>query len=133
MVGVNQIFSQLSTVRCTMKALQTLIIILVVALLAGIITGLVMFIRSSNRDKIETYKFPVGFKFGGASASYQIEGGWDLDGKTENIWDHLVHTQPDLITDKLNADVGADSYHFYKDDVAALKNAGVIFQSLIAV
>lgn len=52
-------------------------------------------------------------------------GGWNLDGKSPSIWDTLVHNHPNFIVDQSNADVGADSYHFYKEDVKAIKNAGV--------
>jgi len=34
--------------------------------------------------------FPDGFLLGAATASYQIEGGWDADGKAE--FNTLVHS-----------------------------------------
>lgn len=107
-----------------MKALQALIILLSLALISGIIAGIFLwsFFPPNNTS---TYSFPDSFKIGAATASYQIEGGWNIDGKSPNIWDNLVHTQPDLIADKSNADVGTDSYHLYKEDVKALKAAGV--------
>lgn len=72
-----------------------------------------------------TYTFPAQFKFGAASASYQIEGAWDLDGKSPNIWDWITHTKPDFIADKSNGDVAADSYHMFEKDIKALLDTGV--------
>jgi len=37
----------------------------------------------------DNFAFPDGFLLGAATASYQIEGGWDADGKAE--FNTLVH------------------------------------------
>ncbi|XP_047004240.1 myrosinase 1-like [Schistocerca americana] len=70
-------------------------------------------------------KFPDGFFMGCATASYQIEGAWNEDGKGENIWDHMFHEHPEYGTNGDNGDVACDSYHKYKEDVQMLKALNV--------
>ncbi|XP_047540361.1 myrosinase 1-like [Vanessa atalanta] len=72
-------------------------------------------------------KFPPKFKFGAATASYQIEGGWNADGKGEHIWDRLIHTNPEKIQENATADVAADSYHKWREDVKVAKELGLQF------
>jgi len=68
--------------------------------------------------------FPPGFLIGCASASYQVEGGWNEKDKGVNIWDHMTHTRPDKVRNKDNGDVACDSYHKYKEDVQLIKYIG---------
>lgn len=70
-------------------------------------------------------RFPDDFLFGAATAAYQIEGAWNLDGKGPSIWDEFTHSHPEKIADQQNADVGANSYEYYLDDIEALKNLSV--------
>lgn len=76
----------------------------------------------------DVHTFPKNFSFGASTAAYQIEGAWNTDGKGLSIWDKLTHEHPELIADHSTGDVGGDSYHFYKQDVAALKHVGVSSQ-----
>ncbi|XP_018571866.1 myrosinase 1-like isoform X2 [Anoplophora glabripennis] len=68
---------------------------------------------------------PSGFTFGVATASYQVEGGWNASGKGESIWDRFTHTHPELVTDHNTGDVACDSYHLWREDIKMLKEMGV--------
>lgn len=71
--------------------------------------------------------FPPGFKFGAASASYQVEGAWNVSDKGESIWDRLVHTKPEAIMDLTNGDVTCDSYHLWERDIEMATELGLHF------
>ena len=71
-----------------------------------------------------TYKFPSNFLWGAATASYQIEGAWDADGKGESIWDRFSHT-PGKIDNDDNGDTACDHYHRYVEDIALMRRLGL--------
>src|ERR1700691_723197 len=69
-------------------------------------------------------QFPPGFKWGCATASYQIEGAVNEDGRKPSVWDTFSHT-PGKTFQGQTGDVADNSYHLYKEDVKLLKNLGV--------
>jgi beta-glucosidase len=64
--------------------------------------------------------FPADFIWGAATAAYQIEGAWNIDGKGESVWDRFAHT-PGKIKLNQNGDTACDSYHRIDDDIALIK------------
>lgn len=70
------------------------------------------------------YKFPHNFLWGAATASYQIEGAWNEDGKGESIWDRFSHT-PGKVTNGDTGDIACDHYHRYLDDIALMRQLGL--------
>ncbi|MGP3968345.1 GH1 family beta-glucosidase [Streptomyces sp. 6N223] len=68
--------------------------------------------------------FPSDFLFGTATSAFQIEGAWNEDGKGPSIWDTFGHT-PGKVYRDVPADVAADHYHRYREDIALLRELGV--------
>ncbi len=68
--------------------------------------------------------FPKDFLWGAASAAYQIEGGWDEDGKGPSVWDEFTHT-PGHVKNEDTGDIACDSYHRAMEDVALVKQMGL--------
>lgn len=67
-------------------------------------------------------KFKENFIWGAASAAYQIEGAYAVDGKGLGIWDalskgHVKHGE--------NGNIACDHYHRYKEDIAIMKKIGI--------
>lgn len=68
-------------------------------------------------------KFPDGFLWGTATASYQIEGAVQADGRGESIWDRFAHT-PGKIENGDTGDTACDHYHRYPQDIRLMTDLG---------
>jgi len=66
------------------------------------------------------YQFPKDFVWGVATASYQIEGAWNVDSKGESIWDRFSHTVG-KVKGADTGDIACDSYHRYREDIELAK------------
>ncbi|XP_063541765.1 myrosinase 1-like [Cydia strobilella] len=80
-------------------------------------------VLGSNAESVK--KFPDDFIFGASSSAYQIEGAWNISGKSENIWDYMIHNKPTVITGETNGDIACDTYHKYERDVEMMRELGL--------
>jgi beta-glucosidase len=70
--------------------------------------------------------FPQGFLWGVATAAYQVEGGWQADGKGRSVWD--VYTNTDrMAADGETANVALNMYDRAQmlQDIGLIKGLGV--------
>ncbi|KAJ6597102.1 glycoside hydrolase [Mycena vulgaris] len=67
---------------------------------------------------------PKGFIYGCATSAYQIEGAWNIDGKTPSIWDAFLHNKStNDVTYGATGDVADDFYHTYRTDLPLFRSA----------
>ncbi|MEU8007991.1 GH1 family beta-glucosidase [Catellatospora sp. NPDC049111] len=69
-------------------------------------------------------RFPAGFRWGAATASYQIEGAAADDGRSPSIWDTFART-PGKVFEGHSGDVACEHYFRYREDVALMKQLGL--------
>ncbi|MBK8658465.1 MAG: beta-glucosidase [Bacteroidetes bacterium] len=76
-------------------------------------------------DELKRSDFGKDFVWGTATAAYQIEGGWNEDGKGESIWDHFTHYKKGKIKTRENGDVACDFYHRYESDIELMRKMNI--------
>lgn len=67
--------------------------------------------------------FPDDFLWGTATASYQIEGAINEDGRTPSIWDTFSHT-PGKTRNGDTGDIACDHYHRWETDIKLMQELG---------
>ncbi|XP_039564783.1 lactase-phlorizin hydrolase [Passer montanus] len=77
-----------------------------------------------ERDMYFYGTFPEDFTWGVSSSAYQIEGGWDADGKGPSIWDNFTHV-PGNVNNNSTGDIACDSYNKVEEDIYMLRALGV--------
>ena len=68
--------------------------------------------------------FPPGFRFGAATAAYQIEGAAHEDGRGDSIWDTFCRV-PGVIANGDTGDVACDHYHRWREDLDLMAALGL--------
>ena len=76
--------------------------------------------------------FPAGFVWGAATASFQVEGALDQDGRGVSIWD-TFSAVPGAIARGDTATVACDHYHRFPEDIAILADLGLLVPNTPAI
>jgi beta-glucosidase len=69
-------------------------------------------------------RFPEGFLWGTATASYQVEGAVEEDGRGPSIWDTFSHT-PGKVRHGDTGDIACDHYHRLEEDLDLMTQIGI--------
>jgi beta-glucosidase len=68
--------------------------------------------------------FPTNFLWGGAIASYQVEGAIHEGGRGVSVWDTFSHIAGNTANGD-TGDVAGDFYHLYPGDIELMKDLGI--------
>ena len=77
-----------------------------------------------QKSPSRTDGFPADFVWGCSTASYQVEGSTDADGRGASIWDTFCRT-PGKVYGGMTGDLACGSYRRWKEDVELVKALGV--------
>ena len=105
-----------------------------VSSLAAVIAPKFSFSQFNILEKLDfsSLDFGTDFKWGVATAAYQIEGAHNIDGKSPSIWDTFSHKNGSIKTGE-NGDIACDFYHSYEKDLDLLKSLNMtVFRFSIA-
>jgi beta-glucosidase len=68
--------------------------------------------------------YPAGFRFGAATAAYQIEGAVAEGGRGESIWDRFCRLEG-AVANGDTGDVACDHYHRWREDLDLMAELGL--------
>lgn len=80
--------------------------------------------RPSRATDAPSRLVPADFKFGVATAAYQIEGATHRDGRADSIWDAFSRV-PGAVVGGDSGERACEHYDRYRDDVALMSDLGV--------
>ncbi|TRY58872.1 hypothetical protein DNTS_027462 [Danionella cerebrum] len=75
-------------------------------------------------SKVDITMFPNDFAWGAATAAYQIEGGWNVDGRGPSIWDTFCHATGRVFEDQ-TGDEACNSYQLWEEDLKCIQELGL--------
>ncbi|GIF62128.1 beta-glucosidase [Asanoa ishikariensis] len=80
--------------------------------------------RNAPDRSVAPLEFPAGFRWGAATAAFQVEGALDVDGRGASVWDTFTSV-PGRVANEDRADLAVDHYRRYRDDVALMAELGL--------
>ncbi|XP_044382128.1 beta-glucosidase 32 [Triticum aestivum] len=93
----------------------------------SVVVAVVLFAAAAlaprHASALTRHDFPEGFVLGAGTSAYQVEGAAAEDGRKPSIWDTFTHQGHS--SDGSTADVSADQYHHYKEDVKLMHKVGL--------
>ncbi|XP_015240203.1 PREDICTED: lactase-phlorizin hydrolase [Cyprinodon variegatus] len=81
--------------------------------------------KKFDRQMYHYGTFPENFYWGVSSSAYQIEGGWNVDGKGPSVWDTFTQKPGSGIPDNANGNKACDSYDRLDEDLYMLRAMNV--------
>lgn len=67
---------------------------------------------------------PPDFLFGAATSAYQIEGGWDADGKGPSVWDDFAR-RVGRIANRHTGEIACNTYADFQTDIDIMRRLGL--------
>ena len=80
-------------------------------------------VTDKNSLKFSKSDFGTDFRWGTATAAFQIEGAVKKDGRGASVWDTFTHKKGKIRNNE-NADIACDFYHKYEQDLELVKQLG---------
>lgn len=77
-----------------------------------------------TEEELRRMDFGDDFIWGTATAAYQVEGAWNIDGKGESIWDHFVHHTKKVKTGE-TGDTACDFYNRHESDIELMRKMNI--------
>lgn len=84
-------------------------------------TSLFSIVKTNFNIPFKKSDFGDDFLWGVATASYQIEGAWNEDGKGVSIWDTFSQKKKNILNGD-NGSVACNFYHSYEKDIQIVKD-----------
>uniref|UniRef100_A0A0E0B562 4-hydroxy-7-methoxy-3-oxo-3,4-dihydro-2H-1,4-benzoxazin-2-yl glucosidebeta-D-glucosidase n=1 Tax=Oryza glumipatula TaxID=40148 RepID=A0A0E0B562_9ORYZ len=88
-----------------------------------VVVFLLLAAAARDASALTRHDFPEGFVFGAGTSAFQVEGAAAEDGRKPSIWDTFTHQG--YSPGGAIADVSADQYHHYKEDVKLMYDMGL--------